>query len=474
MRLAPALLLALAACQSTPTEVGRVDADPFPSPLQDPLLAPIEVQWTPPPVPEQPAFVIDERVRIPADEVVSLDMRGTTLASAIHMIASIAGINIYLDADLVQPIDASFPGIRLDEALEVLLLRNGLVLDQVGEGVYYVRTSAPTTPTTARFELTGARAEDVAARLETFLGDGVSLVADANQNVVVLHGTRAEVERAAEVVAAVDQRRPQVLVEVGIFEASIDERFELGVSHDWSQVTNTNTLGILQAFTTPDDQFSLTFDEGDGDLSSTIQALRRHVGLELISSPRVMTTTGTQAIVEVVEEVPYVEVTATTTGDTGGIGSTVQEEVQFKEVGITMQVTPMIQPDGLIDVSIDQTVSEVVSFFNDIPVIDKRHLATSFLVADGQTAVLGGLMQDRRRDTDDSVPFLGKLPLVGGLFGKDEDSTEKRELLVFLTPRVLDPLQAARVAELYRDRYREQRGAYGLRRVDELPHLQEG
>lgn len=463
------LALALAACAHTPTEIGRIDADPFTARELDPLFAPLDIEWTPPADVAAEPFVLDERVLIPSTEIVSLDLRGAPLANAIHMVAEIAGINIYLDAEHGQLIDASFPSIRLDEALEVILEQNGLMLDQVGEGVYYVRESSPDTPTTARFPLTGGRAADILVGLQEFLGDGAQLVADPLQNVVVMHGTRAEVERAAELVAAFDRRRPQVLVEVGIFEASIDERFELGVSHNFSEVNDGDAFNILQAFTTPDDQFSMTFADGDGDLTSTIQALRRHVGLELISSPRVLTTTGTLATVEVVEEVPYVNVTSTTSGTTGGVGSTVQEEVLFKEVGITMQVTPVIQADGLIDIKIEQSVSEVVEFFNEIPVIDKRYLATEFLVADGQTAVLGGLMQDRRSDTDDGVPLLGDIPFLGALFGKDVDSTTKRELLVFLTPRVLDPLQAARVAELYRERYREARGELGLRRIDELP-----
>lgn len=71
-------------------------------------------------------------------------------------------------------------------------------------------------------------------------------------------------------------------------------------------------------------------------------------------------------------------------------------------------------------------------------------------------------MQDRRRAKNEAVPLLGKLPLVGRLFGKDEDSTKKRELLVFLTPRILDPLQAAHVAKRYQESYRESRRAYEL------------
>lgn len=453
----------LISCTSTPTSVGRVERDPFVPQDSNPLFAPLDEEWQGElEEPKEPAFTIAERARVPSKEVVSLELRGIPLANAVHMIADIAGVNIYLDSDQGQTIDASFPSIPLDEALEVVLLRNGLVLEELAPGTYSVNTSNDATPTTARFALTAARAEDVVKRLGEFLGEDASLVADPTQNVVVLHGPRAVAEQAAAFINAVDQRKRQVLIEVGIYEASIDEGFELGISHDFASGIDSSAVQVLQAFTTPDDQFSLTFDNHNGDLSSTIQALRRHVGVELISSPRVMTATNTDATVEVLEEVPYVDVTTTTTGTTGGLGSNVVEEVKFKESGITMLVRPIIQGDGLIDIKIDQTVSEVVDYFNSIPVIDKRHIATGFLVADGQTAVLGGLMQDRRRAKNEAVPLLGKLPLVGRLFGKDEDSTKKRELLVFLTPRILDPLQAAHVAKRYQESYRESRRAYEL------------
>jgi len=458
----------VAACSATPTSVGRVSSDPFAGQAASPIFADLGDAWQEGPDEErEPAYVTPERARIPSDEVVSLELRGTPLGSAIHLIADIAGVNIYLDSDRNQLIDASFPNIGLADALDLILLQNGLVLDERTSGVFSVSTSDASTPTTARFALKAARAEDVLARLEGFLGTGAKLIADPNQNVLIFRGPRELADQAAVFIQAVDQQKQQVLIEVGIFEASIDEGFELGVSHDFASGLDSSAVQVLQAFTTSDGQFSLAFQNHNGDLSSTIQALRRHVSVELISSPRVMTTSNSEARVEVLEEVPYVNTSTTTTGTTGGIGSSVQEQVEFKEAGITMLVLPVILGDRLIDISIDQTVSEVVDYFNDIPVIDKRHVKTSFVVADGQTVVLGGLMQDRRRAKNEAVPLLGSLPLVGRLFGKDEDSTKKRELLVFLTPRVLDPLQAARMAGRYQEHYRDSRKAFALPQLSE-------
>lgn len=464
-------LLAAGCTGTPPRDVGHVDPDPFARAPGEPFLGPLDAEWQPP-EPEPPSFdpPLDEPgVRLPDDEVVSLDLRGTELSEAIHMIAEIAGVNILLDASAEHRVDASFPSIRLDQALDVLLRRNGLILDRLGEDVYYARASDEKVETTARFPLTAGRAETVAAGLKELLGPDVTLSADLSRNVVILTAPRGRVRRAAEYVAAVDRPRSQVLIEVGIYEASIDDRFELGVSFDAAKTVDGNTLGILQAFQTPDQQFSLTFDNAAGTVSSTIQALRAQVGIELLSSPRVMTASRAEARVEILERVPYVNVTSTTTGTTGGVGSTVQEEVQFEDAGVTLVVTPIVQDDGVIEVQVDQTVSEVVEFFKEIPVIDERHLQSTFFVADGETVVMGGLMQDRRDDSEQGVPLVSKIPVFGQLFKKQEKRTEKRELLVFLTPRVLDPAQARAAARLYRDRYREERRRMGLSQVGEEP-----
>jgi len=453
----------MVSCTST-SAPGHVDVDPFEPRDQNPIFTDFDEAWIDPePQGREPAFFLAERVLIPSQEIVSLDFRGAPLANAIHLIAEIAGVNIYLDSKHSNLIDASFPNVRIDEALEVVLLRNGLALEELAGNVYSVRESNGATPTTARFKLLSSHADDVASKLAEILGDQASVVADSALNVVLVQGTRSIAERAAEIVETIDHRPPQVLIEVGIYEASIDDGFELGVSHTFSDLVDNSSLDILQAFTTPDTQFSLTLENSQGTLESTIQALRRHVGVELISSPRVMTATNTKALVEIIEEVPYVKVTATnTTGAGAGSSSNVQEEVEFKQAGITMDVLPVIQADGLVEITIDQTVSDVVDFFNSIPVIDRQHISTTFLVADGQTAVMGGLMQDRRRTVDEGVPVLGKIPVIGRLFRKDVDATEKRELLVFVTPRILDPLQAAQVARKYKQAYREQREQFEL------------
>ena len=123
-----------------------------------------------------------------------------------------------------------------------------------------------------------------------------------------------------------------------------------------------------------------------------------------------------------------------------------------------------MQEGGVIQLSISQEFSEVVDYFLGIPVLDSRKVINQFLVNGRETVVIGGLMQDRVSETDRGVPVLMHIPLLGRLFRSDEDRIEKRELLVMITPRVLDPAEAADLAGRYEQRFEERSRAIGLDR----------
>jgi type II secretory pathway component GspD/PulD (secretin) len=396
----------------------------------------------------------DPAPRIAGDERVNLELRGVPLGEALHLIAERAKVNVVLDASMNVPVSASFPSVRLDDALQILLAQNGLALVEDPPGIFWIRRADGSAAKLTTFQLRSVNAADVADNLSNLLGEGATVVADANQNVILVNGTEADGELAAEYLRLADRLKPQVLLEVRIFEATLSDDFELGLSYRFDGSIDGNTLDVLSALSTSGTNFSTTFSTADGDVETTINALRDHVGLELVSAPRVMVITNTEAVVEVITEVPYV---LTTSSIDTGASATSFAQVTFKEVGVKLTVTPTIQEAGVLQVVIDQELSEVISFFLDTPVVDTRHFATQFLVADRQTIVLGGLMQDSRRDTDNGIPLLMDLPGIGRLFRRDEDSMERRELLVFITPRILDPNQAARMAKNFQADYRERR-----------------
>ncbi len=449
-------LLALAGCRATESDVGIFDPDLLQALTQSPIHMPIEDVAAEDVVVSNLHIVDDVWPSIGGDELITLNLRGTSLQETLYMLAEQAGVNFILDENLSTPVHVSFPEVRVDDAIRSILEKNDMRLVQDAAGVFSVQTRSATSHVSEAIHLQSIPAADVAAQLAILAGDGNHVVIDEGRNVVMMDGDRATLDSIRTYLNAVDRLKPQVLMEVTIFEAILDEKFELGISHSYTDSLDEAAFGLATTLAGNPGAFSLTLADQDGNPNLAISALRRYVGLELVSAPRVIAVTQKEATVEVIEEIPYVETTSTTeTGD--GLGSNVVEEVAYKESGIKMKATPTIQDAGVLQVEIDLVLSEIVDYFNNIPILDSRKLTSTFLVNDGDTIVLGGLMQDRRRDEESGVPVLMNLPGVGRLFRNDNDSSDRRELLVFVTPRILSPGQAAQLSKHYQDRYRESR-----------------
>jgi type IV pilus assembly protein PilQ len=147
---------------------------------------------------------------------------------------------------------------------------------------------------------------------------------------------------------------------------------------------------------------------------------------EVISSPRVITSNQKQATIEQGTEIPYQE--ATSSGATN---------VSFKEAVLKLDVTPQITPDDRIVMDLEVSKDAVGSLFNGIPSIDTRKVQTQVLVDNGETVVLGGIYEQTKSDTVERVPFFGDLPYVGFMFRNTNKTDSKRELLVFITPKIV-------------------------------------
>ncbi|TAJ18474.1 MAG: type II secretion system protein GspD [Planctomycetota bacterium] len=392
--------------------------------------------------------------RIAGDDKLALEMPGVALEEALRMIAAAAGVNFYFDRIPAATVDAVFPSITLDDALGLLLARNGLTLVEEPVGVYWIKPDDPSEVETALWQLQSANATDVAENLKAVAGTATTLVVDANQNFVMARGPKRELALITQYLARSDRLRRQVLIEARILELTLGEDFELGIQHTIEGGdAGAGTIDFLQKLATSNSQFSLVYDNDTVPITSTLTALSSYTGLNLVSSPRLLVLHGKEAKIDVVTEVPYIQATTSTTvgGSTGSSATT--EQVAFKEAGIKLTVTPLVQEGGVVQMKIHQELSEVVDTFNTIPVIEKRTLDTDFSVAHGQTVVLGGLLENRSSEVDKGVPFLMDIPLVGRLFRSDEDSSRRRELLLFLTPRVLSPEEASSLADRYADSY---------------------
>ena len=176
----------------------------------------------------------------------------------------------------------------------------------------------------------------------------------------------------------------------------------------------------------------ISFFTGNFLLDLELSALEAEGEGEVISTPRVVTANQHEAFIQQGVEIPYEQ--STSSGATS---------VQFKEAVLELRTTPLITPDNRIQLELEikqDTVGEIfqTSRGGSVPSIDTRELQTSVLVNNGETVVLGGIFQDEHNRTEDKVPYLSSIPGLGNLFRRRTNENKKRELLIFVTPTIVE------------------------------------
>jgi type IV pilus assembly protein PilQ len=181
----------------------------------------------------------------------------------------------------------------------------------------------------------------------------------------------------------------------------------------------------------PAGRLALTLLDSDYVVDLEISAAQTEGRGEIVSAPRVITANGKEAIIEQGQEIPYQE--------SASSGATT---TQFKKAVLSLKVTPQITPDDriILDLTVNKdSVGQVVPSATGgfVPSIDTRNITTQVLVNDGQTVVLGGILETERRDITNKVPYLGDIPGLGYLFRSKQKVDNKDELLIFVTPKIL-------------------------------------
>ena len=266
------------------------------------------------------------------------------------------------------------------------------------------------------------------------------------------------VQQHIDSVTAAAQR--QVLIEATIVEVQLSRSYQAGV--DWARISSSGGLAFSQAMlggnlaTAP--FFALFYNQGNvrpNDISLTIKLLEEFGNTRVLSSPKLMALNNQTALLKVVDNIVYFEVK----GEQGNITSTgTQPPVtftttpKFVSVGVVMGVTPQINDDGRVSLSIRPTISRVLSMVqdpnpnlvirgqqvkNEVPQIQIREMESVLQVGSGQTVILGGLMQNEFRHNRDQVPLVGSQPQVGDLFAFRDERASKTELVIFLRTTVI-------------------------------------
>ncbi|MCX8099660.1 MAG: type II secretion system secretin GspD [Geminicoccaceae bacterium] len=296
---------------------------------------------------------------------------------------------------------------------------------------------------------------------------GVKVVANKATNAVVVRATPVMWEVIEATLRRLDTAPPQVLIEATIAEVLLNDALRYGVQYfveagnvrfgfnntvqSPSGATNFRNLEPLARV--PGFNFIFT----GGDTNVTIDALSQITEVRVLSAPSVVVRDGAEAVLTVGDQVP---ITTRTAVSVENPLAPAVSSIEYRDTGVILQVKPRINEGGVVALEVGQEVSRVVETTGTqtttpTPTIQQRKIKSRVDVLDGQTVVLGGLIQEGEERGRDRIPVLGDLPVVGNLFGTTRTAARRTELIVFITPRVMRNAEDARsVSEELRARMR--------------------
>ncbi len=266
----------------------------------------------------------------------------------------------------------------------------------------------------------------------------VLIVPEEVTNSLLIRATPADYQIIQQAVQALDLRPLQVLIEVVIAEVRRSDDLNVGVQFG-GQNTNLTATGVdsigLPSIRSVDDFIVRFVRTGEVNVQATLSALARNGNVRILSRPLIQAQNNQEASITVGEERPFVAVSRQFATD-----QAVRDDVvQYRTVATTLTITPTINPDGYVNLVISQEVNNASNELQfGAPVIVTRSAVTQLLARDGQTVVIGGLIDNQEERTRSGIPYLRDIPLIGWLFGGLRKTSINAELFLFLTPHIVE------------------------------------
>ncbi|MEG5265489.1 type IV pilus secretin PilQ [Pseudomonas sp. JDS28PS106] len=410
-------------------------------------------------------------------EKLSLNFQDIDVRSVLQLIADFTNLNLVASDTVQGGITLRLQNVPWDQALDLVLKTKGLDKRKVGN----VLLVAPADEIAARerqeleslkqiaelaplrrelLQVNYAKAADIAKLFQSVTSaeaktdERGSITVDERTNNIIAYQTQDRLDELRRIVSQLDIPVRQVMIEARIVEANVDYDKELGVRWGGSTNLSGNSKWTTYGLDNNGDESGNTGDDITAntpfiDLGSTnatsgiglgfvtnntlldleLSAMERTGNGEIVSQPKVVTADKETAKILKGTEVPYQESSSS--------GATT---VTFKEAALSLEVTPQITPDNrvIMEVKVTKDAPDYLNAVLGQPPISKNEVNAKVLVADGETIVIGGVFSNTQSKVVDKVPFLGDVPYVGRLFRRDVVTEAKSELLVFLTPRIMN------------------------------------
>ena len=277
------------------------------------------------------------------------------------------------------------------------------------------------------------------------LPNGVSITADEAKNALLIYAKPQDYAVIENAIRQLDTVPLQVLLEAVVAEVTLTNNLQYGVQYFY-QPNSQNTLVLsnstsaLIAPTFPG--FSYLFSQGT-NIKIVLDTLSSVTHVEVVSSPEVLVLNNHTATLQVGDQVPIAtsQAVSTSSGDAPLVNT-----ISYEPTGVILKVTPRVNQGGMVMMDISQEVSDVSGESSPLnsPTIAERKIESSIAVQDNETIALGGLISNSTTKGSDGIPFLSEIPVLGGLFGTKTDNGTRTELMVLITPHVVDNLEKAR------------------------------
>jgi type IV pilus assembly protein PilQ len=434
---------------------------------------------------------LKQQRRIYTGDRLSLNFQDIEVRSVLQLLADFTGKNMVVSDTVGGRITLRLRNVPWDQALDIILKTKGLSMRE-NDTVILV---APTEEIAAReklelestkqieelaplrselVRLSYSKADEIAKILKAqdnrLLSERGNVTVDERTNTLLLQDTSAKLQELRELITQLDIPMRQVMIESRVVIANNDFARDIGVRFGYSRYDQWGPRDVITGGTMPDGYVPPSAGDSDtplypgfypngGDATGLLVNLPKVLGgnrggglglivgkigsyllqLELtamqqegkgevVSSPRVITADQTKAIIKQGKEIPYQQ--ATSSGATS---------VSFKEAVLQLEVTPHITPDDRIrmDLLIKKDEADWTRSVLGTPPLDKREVTTSVLVDNGETVVLGGVVDQNKSNKQEKIPFFGDIPFMGNLFRQTAIEDRNTELLIFVTPRIL-------------------------------------
>lgn len=408
-------------------------------------------------------------------KIENLKFKDTDIKTVIRALFENTGKSVVFSPEVEGAITIQLKNVDLETALKAILRPYGYGWDKIGENVIFIDTIENLTQQKAKlrekeeeealemrtFSLSSAKAEEIKPIIESSLTPLGKISYDTRTNVLVVSDKPSTLDQIEKIIRELDKMTPQVLIEAKIVETDLDITNKLGISwniegsvsgsrraHTWPFTTHSSNKYLrdtdIPAVSSVHSTLSDVFRYGTlnaSELSATLDIIFNDTNTKILSTPSITTQDNNTATINVVTKDPVPNYTYNTDNNAWEISG-----FEYVEYGVVLEVTPQIHKGGFITLLVKPEVSENLGdkeFTSgsgataEIPVLYTQTTSTRVTVKNGETLVIGGLVRDKTVDTVNKIPILGDIPLLGYLFKHKNKTVEKKNLLIFITPKII-------------------------------------